>query len=141
MRMLVHNVFVPSTTRVGHSESVPRWSLVSRLALGFLGVAIPALLFTLAALAASADDATYVDLLAAAFGTWIGHFILTMIYVSFALQNPRVGPAKWAWVIGMLCAAPIALPLYWWVHIWNAPIIGDSRVDEDVPQRVEGDQG
>lgn len=141
MQMVVHTVLVPSTSRVGHSESVPRWSSASRLALGFLSVAIPIVLFSLATAASTASEATYVDLLAAAFATWFAHCILTMMFVSFALQNPRIAEGKWAWVLGMLCAAPLALPLYWWAQIWNAPMIGKSDVDDDVPQREVGDEG
>ncbi len=31
---------------------------------------------------------------------------------------------KWPWVVAMLFGAPIALPLYWHVHVWSAPGVG-----------------
>ena len=55
-------------------------------------------------------------------------------------QNLRIDGQRPLWIAGLLLAAPITLPLYWWKHIWNAPFVGDHAVDDEVPARVLGDQ-
>jgi hypothetical protein len=56
--------------------------------------------------------------------------VSTAIVVGFMIhvfRSPRVDDAKrWPWTIAMLFGAPLALPIYWHVHVWSAPGVGSA---------------
>lgn len=125
----------PRTTR---NESIPRWSRGARATLGIITFALIAafavvglgLLFGAPAGSAPAigSEPLHVVLFAATFGM----FLLIMFYLSFAAQNPRTD-SRGAWMLSMIALPFAALPLYWWVHVWKAPFVGDPHHDYNVP--------
>jgi len=52
------------------------------------------------------------------FGATLGCFAS---FVAMAFRSPDLGPgSKWAWVAAMALAAPIALPLFYWLRVHPA---------------------
>jgi hypothetical protein len=48
-------------------------------------------------------------------------FFAFLVFGAFLGNNPDVGPAeRWVWYALFLTAGPLALPVYWWIHIWPA---------------------
>lgn len=51
---------------------------------------------------------------------WTGFLAMTFaVYVARADRISGVG--KVGWMLSFLFAAPIALPVFWLMHVWNAP--------------------
>ena len=45
--------------------------------------------------------------------------VLMLVYIVHLFKTPRVERDKRAlWGITLFCAAPIAMPIYWFTHIW-----------------------
>lgn len=116
--------------RIGRNETIPRWSAFSRLALGAWTFAMP-LMAGLLALASLAAGATVPPvLLAATLVFFVAHFIIAMLYVAFAAQNPRLERGRDVWMLALVVAGPITIPAYWIMHVWPAPKVGRRDVDE-----------
>jgi len=58
--------------------------------------------------------------------------LVTYIVHLFKTQHVR-GDMKALWGVTLFCAAPLAMPIYWWKHVW--PDEGPSRwaIDSVVP--------
>jgi hypothetical protein len=144
MELVVHTVpGVHERNRIGHSETIPRWGVGARAALGllsFIALLIPVVLLSVALLTPPGHDID-TTLLGGAFGMFIFHGLLVLFFVSFVVQNPRIEEERILWVLGLLVAAPLMLPIYWWKHIWKAPFVAGGRRDHEVPDRVAGDRG
>jgi hypothetical protein len=133
--LTAHPHHLPVTTR---NESVTRWSRRARGALGFITFALIGI-FGGAGVHALLTPAVQPHQLGSAgeiqfallFATFL-QFLLTLFYVSFAAQNPR-SDARWGWIAGMVLLPFAVMPVYWWVHIWNAPFIGNPKKDHAVP--------
>lgn len=125
----------PRTTR---NETIPRWSQGARITLGvitflliaiFVVVAASALLAPPPALLGRPGVGTLQFLL---FPVAFAEFLLIAFYLSFAAQNPRTDN-RLGWMLSMIVLPFAALPVYWWVHVWKAPYVGDRRDDHNVP--------
>jgi len=45
--------------------------------------------------------------------------LLLLVYVAHLFKTPHVERDKRAlWGITLFCAAPIAMPIYWFTHVW-----------------------
>lgn len=124
--------------RIAHGETIPRWSRTSRLALGLLTLVIPMVAAGVAIWGVVSPPDAPSALLGVALTVFIAHFILTMLYVAFASQNPRLG-MQGTWMAALVFAGPVAIPVYWLMHVWNAPQVGRDDVDEEVPGYDEAD--
>lgn len=125
-------IVVPAADhRVGGRETIPRWSDLSRLALGAWTFSMP--LLALAIASASLVLRPTPALLAAAMALVSGHAIITMLYGAFAVQNPRIARWRTAWLLALLVAGPVFIPVYWVVHVWRAPRVGRPNVDGPSP--------
>lgn len=122
----------PPDRRIGRSETIPRWGATSRLTLGLITFAMPAIASVLgiAAIATGGDPPPV--LLGAVFGFMITHGLITLFYLAFAGQNPRLR-SRLRWQLALILAGPIAIPAYWLIHVWNAPRIGRGDEDGNVP--------
>lgn len=48
-------------------------------------------------------------------------FFAFLVFGAFLGNNPAVGPVeRWVWYALFISAGPLALPVYWWVHVWPA---------------------
>ncbi len=141
MDLLVRTIRHGAPDGVGHSESIPRWGMGSRAALGLLSaIAFIAPVALLSAIVTSHGNATADNrLLGMGVAMVVFHALLVLFFISFVRQNPRIHGQQTLWLGGLLLAAPITLPAYWWMHIWNAPVVGNRHVDDDAPDRVAGD--
>lgn len=133
-------ITIPSTrTRtIGRSESIPHWGWASRTMLGALTFAMPtaALVLGLYALTLppmSLAPEAYVPLLGAVLIMGGCHVLLHVLYIAFAAENPRTRSAPW--LIAILLAGPIAIPIYFIIHVWNAPVLGGGKRDLYTPGR------
>lgn len=117
--------------RIGRRESIPRWSLTSRLALGAWTFSMPLMASALALWALASGDDTEPALFAVATGFFVAHAIIAMLYVAFAAQNPRIERERTAWMLSIALAGPVAIPAYWIIHVLNAPTLGRPDVDEE----------
>lgn len=61
---------------------------------------------------------------------WLGYpvmlpffgFAALWLYATLVLNNRRISKgSKVSWLVGLIAAAPIAIPAYWWIHVWHAP--------------------
>jgi hypothetical protein len=123
---------LPPDRRVGRSETIPRWGMTSRLTLGLITFAMPAIasLLAIAALAAGGEPPPI--LLGATFGFFITHGLVTLFYLAFAGQNPRLR-SRARWQLALILAGPITIPAYWFMHVWAAPRVGRGDEDGNVP--------
>ena len=122
----------PTDRRVGRSETIPRWGVTSRLALGLLTFCGPVIATLLGAAAIASGDEPTPLLLVAAFGFLIAHGLVTLFYIAFAGQNPRLR-SRLRWQLALILAGPITIPAYWLMHVWNAPRVGRGDEDGEVP--------
>lgn len=133
----------PSDTRVRRDETIPRWGRNARVALGVLTL-ISTAVFTLGALAVIVsilvapdvartrpDTPLHFVLLFAA----IADYLLTLFYIWFASQNPRLA-SRALWIAGMVLVPWLVQPMYWYAHVLNAPYVGDPSRDLGVPGRA-----
>lgn len=104
------------------------WSASTRRWVGFytlIGVAVG-----LAALAATIADPQRG--LAGAIRpetAWLVYFtmpimilVMIVLYTPAALSNPRLtGATRGLWIAGFVLAGIVAIPLYWYLHVMNAP--------------------
>ena len=106
--------------RIGPVETIPHWKSGSRLALGLCTLALPmvAAVIAVGTLAGGVDPPA--GLLAAAVGLFVTNAIVVFLYVAFAGQNPRLY-SPFAWQMAFIFAGPVALPVYWVIHVWGAP--------------------
>ncbi|UJR87135.1 hypothetical protein [Sandaracinus amylolyticus] len=143
----VETITVPSqsTTRVGREETIPRWSRRARLTLGVLTLGSVGL-FALTALAVTllmvlspdiTRERTYAPLHFVLIFAAIADYMLTLFYIWFASQNPRI-THRAAWIVGMIVAPWVTQPMYWYAHVLNAPYVGDPTRDHPVPGRTAG---
>jgi hypothetical protein len=50
-------------------------------------------------------------------------FFLMVIYGGFVGHNPRLNEAsRMVWFMSFAIIGPIALPAYWFIHVWTAPV-------------------
>ncbi|WP_053236457.1 hypothetical protein [Sandaracinus amylolyticus] len=138
----VATITVPaqSSTRVGRDESIPRWSRRARMTLGVITLGSVAI-FVITALAEvlvmilapnvarerPGQTLHFVLLFAA-----IADYMLSLFYIWFAAQNPRIDH-RVAWIAGFILAPWVAQPMYWYAHVLNAPYVGDPTRDHPVP--------
>jgi hypothetical protein len=121
--------------RVGARETIPRWSDGSRLALGAWTFSMPLAAATLASMNLWLSTEVPPALLAITVGFFVLHAIITLFYVAFAGQNPRIERTRTAWMVALIAAGPVAIPVYWFIHVWRAPHAGRNRhVDDGLPQ-------
>jgi hypothetical protein len=59
----------------------------------------------------------------------VAHTIITFLYIAFAVQNPRLDYSRNTWMLGLLLAGPVIIPVYWVIHVWLAPHVGRRDVD------------
>ncbi len=131
--MLVTIINTPGRNRrVGRAETIPRWSPMSRLALGFWTFSMPAIAALMGLVSMLVPPEVPPVLLAAVYGFLITHCLIAMFYVAFAGQNPRLH-SRVGWQLAIVLAGPITIPVYWFMHVWDAPKVGRMDVDEDVP--------
>ncbi len=118
--------------RVTRTEAIPRWSMHLRLALGVWTFLMPiaASILGMYALQAHGHDTR---LFAGEIYLFVCHVILCLFYLSFVAQNPRI-PGKVTWMAAILFAGPVSIPVYWVIHVWEAPKVGLDDVDSVVPQ-------
>lgn len=131
--IVVHYVAAtPPDRRVGKSETIPRWGATSRLALAVVTFSMPMIagLLALAAIVAGGDPPPY--LLGMVFGFFVTHCLLTLFYLAFAGQNPRLR-SRTRWQLALILAGPVTIPAYWYIHVWHAPRVGRGDTDYDVP--------
>lgn len=129
---------IDTHSRTTRNESVTRWSRGARAMLGAITFVLIAAFATVAAsMLVGADPSSmpvagmrplHVVLFTATFA----QFLLITFYLSFAAQNPRTDN-RGAWMAWMILLPFAALPVYWWVHVWNAPFVGDPHHDYNVP--------
>jgi hypothetical protein len=49
-------------------------------------------------------------------------FIAFLVFGSLLNNNPKIGRGeRWTWYAVFLLMGPLALPVYWFLHVWNAP--------------------
>jgi hypothetical protein len=137
VELVVRNI-VGQHVRTTRNETIPRWSRAARLTLGVITFVLIGL-FATAAIASlftpayptmprsGAGPVTFVLFLAT-----FAQFLLMMFYVSFAAQNPRA-ENRAAWIASMIVLPFAMMPIYWWVHVWNAPYVADPERDYNVP--------
>ncbi len=125
-----------SRTRVGARETIPHWGTGARAALGVLAAASLASPFVLSWLAAwmSVDPRIGSALAFAAYAALVFNALLTIVFSSFVMANPRIYGLRTFWLIGLIAAPPLTLPIYWWTHVWNAPFVGE-RQEDDRPRK------
>ena len=136
MDLLVRTVRPRSRTRIGVHESIPHWGLAARAALGMLSLValVSPLVILLAHVLAGPQDPGLSTSIA--FAMIVSDTLLVFFFGSFVIQNPRIYGFRTAWLAALVFAAPLALPLYWAVHIWNAPFVGDYELDDPLPSRL-----
>jgi hypothetical protein len=132
--MELADLMVPGTDlRVTRTEAIPRWSMGSRLALGVWTFSMPLAALVVATYALVVAPAVPPALFAGVYYLITCHFILTLFYLSFAAQNPRIGN-KVTWMISLVLAGPVSILVYWVMHVWNAPKVGQDDIDSVIPQ-------
>lgn len=58
--------------------------------------------------------------------------LMTALYAPAAFANRRITRgARVAWLTGFAAAGIVAMPLYWWFHVMNAPY---GPMDDGVPE-------
>jgi len=121
-----------SRTRVGSREAIPHWGMGARAALGVLASMALGSPFALLSLAAwtVAEPKIGSVLALASYATLIFYALLTVVFASFVIDNPRIYGLRTIWLIGLITAPPLTLPIYWWTHVWNAPYLGERREDD-----------
>jgi hypothetical protein len=119
--------------RVTRTEAIPRWSMGSRLALGAWTFSMPFAALMLAVAALVMQENVPPAFFAGLFYLIVCHFILTVFYLSFASQNPRLDN-KIPWMIALVLAGPVSILVYWVMHVWHAPKVGQNDVDSVIPQ-------
>ncbi len=122
----------PSDLRVTRTEAIPRWSTRSRLALGVWTFSMPAAALVLGSYALAVTPAVPTALFAGAFYVITCHFILTALYLAFAGQNPRLR-RRGMWMTSLVLAGPVSILVYWVLHVWRAPKVGQDDVDSVIP--------
>ena len=122
----------PPDRRIGRSETIPRWGPTSRLTLGLITFTMPVIASVLALVAIASGGHPPPLLLGAAFGFLITHGLITLLYLAYAGQNPRLR-SRLRWQLALIFAGPITIPAYWLIHVWNAPRVGYGDVDGNVP--------
>lgn len=130
-RTVVHHVAHPRTTR---NESIPRWSRSARITIGLIMASV-IVVFVTAVLGTIGDETPTARLSFAHYALFVATFmqyLLSLFFISFAAQNPRTD-RRWLWIVGMVLVPWGILPVYWWVHVWNAPYVGDPDRDYNVP--------
>ena len=51
---------------------------------------------------------------------WTG--FLALVFAVYVARAERIsGVGKFGWLVSFVFAAPIALPVFWLMHVWNAP--------------------
>jgi len=90
-------------------------SWIPRLVLGAVAL-VPAISLVMALDAQGSDQVAlgYFNIL------WTG--LLMLVFGGWMMASKRFASGqKLAWIFAWLLAAPVALPLYWYRHIWQAP--------------------
>jgi len=61
------------------------------------------------------------------FLTMLVGILLMVIYIIMALRNEHlVGNAKLLWVLILFMGNMFAMPMYWYLYIWNDPLTGPA---------------
>lgn len=69
---------------------------------------------------------------------WLGYplilpfftFAAIMLYAVLIANNQRITTgSKIAWLAAVTLVGPIAIPAYWWIHIWRAPHLHEPEHD------------
>ena len=128
---------IPRDMRVGRRETIPRWSMSSRLMVGAIPFSMPVIALAFAVTQLRTTGPVEPATLAAAYGFLVAHCLITFLYDAFAAQNPRLGRARTPWLISLVLAGPITILVYWVMHVWGAPMIGRRGVDENMPGEGE----
>jgi len=137
MDLLVRTIRPRSRTRVGVHESIPHWGLAARAVLGVLSLvalASPFVVLLANMLASEQRDPGLST--GVAFAMVVSDTLLVFFFGSFVMHNPRIYGFRILWLAALVLAAPVALPLYWLLHIWNAPFVGDYELDDPLPSRL-----
>jgi hypothetical protein len=119
--------------RVTRTEAIPRWSMTSRLVLGAWTFSMPLAALSVALYALVVAPEVPAAVFAGVYYLITCHFILTLMYLAFAAQNPRL-ENKVGWMMALVLAGPVAILVYWVMHVWHAPKVGQDDVDSVIPQ-------
>lgn len=132
--MTITNVITvrPPELRIGARETIPRWSTASRLMLGAITFAMPVIAGALATWSLTYGASPPPVMLGLVFGFFIVHGLLTLFYVAFAGQNPRLR-SRGRWMTSLVLGGPITIPVYWLIHVWGAPRVSVYDLDGEVP--------
>jgi hypothetical protein len=140
----VHHLVVVTTApgpdrRVGARETIPRWSTMSRLALGAWTFTMPCFAALLSMLSLASGTEVPPPLLAAVVALFAMHGILVLLYAAFATQNPRIERTRFWWQMALVLAGPVSIPVYWFIHVLYAPYVGPHDVDSSVEETRDDD--
>lgn len=71
---------------------------------------------------ASQQDTLYIVSIILGILTMLYFFVMVGFYCSFVIDSDHITKDKKAiWIICILLFHIIAMPVFWFVHIWNAP--------------------
>lgn len=103
--------------RRSNDPNAMRWhGELARLTWGIVA-AMPLILLSLLLVATQSGIAGAIGILAL---LWTG--FLAMTFAVYVARTDRIsGVGKVGWMASFLFAAPIALPVFWLMHVWNAP--------------------
>jgi hypothetical protein len=120
----------PEVPSAGMASKMGSWTRLLMLVFGMVPLAAALLAMLLA------FGESYAHLLEDGALAWLGApmlipfftFAALGLYATLVWNNPRLAPLeRLGWLLGMVLTAPIAIPLYWVVHVWGAPRRGASE--------------
>ncbi len=134
MQLSIRTIRHRGPTRVGRREKVAHWGFGARVAAGVLALLSFALPLTILALGTWTDAPLGVQsfVAAAPYAYFVFHVLLVFLFASFVLQNPRIYGLRTLWLTGVVLLPPIAVPAYWWMHVWNAPFVDDVQEEDEL---------
>lgn len=102
------------------------WSKGDRLWIGLFSV-LPILAWVIVPITMLSDDPPTIAEMGWAMTFLLVAFpvltlMLMLLYLPAIINNKRIsGGMQTLWIVGVFTAAPLALPWYWYVHVWKAP--------------------
>lgn len=125
---------------IGRREKIAHWNTGSRLAVGVLAALAfvwPVSLLLLHTWT-SAPLSWQSFLTAAPFAWFVFHTMLVFLFGSLVVQNPRIYGLRTLWIVGLIFMPPLAVPAYWWMHVWNAPFLNDIQEEDELTGSPKG---